>query len=46
LRRGGIALGARIENVLDKHYEDVLGFATPGRTILVGVRAASLLVGR
>ena len=46
LRRGGIALSARIENVLDKHYEDVLGFATPGRTILVGVRAASLLVGR
>ena len=46
VRRGGIALNARVENVFDKRYEDVLGFAAPGRTILIGVRAASLFAGR
>ena len=38
-RRGGITLNARLENVFDKRYEDVLNFAAPGRTILIGARA-------
>ena len=42
LQRGGVKLTARIENVLNKHYEDVLHYAAPGRTILVGARAATL----
>ncbi len=42
LRRGGLTLNARIENVFDRHYEDVLHFAAPGRTFLVGARATTL----
>ena len=41
VRRGGITLNARLENVFDKRYEDVLNFAAPGRTILIGARASS-----
>jgi vitamin B12 transporter len=41
-RRGGLALSLRIENALDKRYEDVLHFAAPGRTILLGARATTL----
>jgi outer membrane cobalamin receptor len=40
--RGGFVLNARIENVLDKRYQDVLNFPAPGRTILVGARATTL----
>lgn len=29
---------ARIENVLDEEYEEVFGFATPGRSIFAGIR--------
>ena len=29
---------ARIENALDEHYQDVVGYATPGRTAYAGVR--------
>jgi vitamin B12 transporter len=39
---GRITLNARIENLLNKHYEDVLNFPTPGRTLLVGARATRL----
>lgn len=39
---GGFTLNARLENVFNKRYEDVLGFAAPGRAILVGARASSL----
>jgi vitamin B12 transporter len=39
--RGGFRLSARLENALDKHYEDVLHYATPGRTILIGGRATT-----
>ncbi len=40
--RGGLSLNARLENVFDKRYEDVLGFSAPGRTILVGARVSAL----
>jgi outer membrane cobalamin receptor len=42
IRRGGLKLSLRLENALDKHYEDVLHFAAPGRTVLIGARAATL----
>jgi vitamin B12 transporter len=40
--RGGLTLNARLENALDKQYEDVLHFPAPGRTLLVGARASTL----
>jgi vitamin B12 transporter len=40
--RGDITLNARLENALNKRYEEVLNFAAPGRTILVGARASTL----
>ena len=40
--RGGLKLNLRVENALDKRYEDVLHFAAPGRTVLIGARAATL----
>ncbi len=36
-----IDLLARIENLLGRRYEDVLGYPSPGRTFSVGVRLAS-----
>ncbi len=42
LRRGGLTLNARMDNVFDKRYEDVLHFASPRRTILIGGRASAL----
>ncbi|HEY6088661.1 MAG TPA: TonB-dependent receptor, partial [Gemmatimonadaceae bacterium] len=42
LRRGAFVLTGRVENVLDKRYEDVLHFSSPGRTVLVGARATTL----
>jgi vitamin B12 transporter len=42
LHWGGLTLNARIENVFARHYEDVLHFAAPGRTVLVGARATTL----
>ena len=42
IRRGGLKLSLRLENALDKHYEDVLHFAAPGRTVLIGARAATV----
>ena len=42
LRRGGLTLSARVENALGKHYEEVLHYAAPGRTILIGARATTL----
>jgi vitamin B12 transporter len=41
LHGGGLMLSARIENALDKRYEDVLHYEAPGRTILIGARATS-----
>jgi vitamin B12 transporter len=40
--RGGVTLNARLENALNKRYEEVLNFAAPGRTILIGARASTL----
>lgn len=40
--RGGLTLNARLDNVFDKRYEEVLHFASPGRTILIGGRASAL----
>ncbi|MFN2399527.1 MAG: TonB-dependent receptor plug domain-containing protein [Gemmatimonadaceae bacterium] len=36
--RPAAALTLRVENALNKRYEDVVGFRTPGRTLLVGLR--------
>lgn len=41
LGRAGVTLNARLENVFDKRYQEVLHFAAPGRTILLGARASS-----
>lgn len=35
-----IDLTFRIDNALDTHYESVAGYATPGRTFLLGARAS------
>ena len=40
--RSGLILNARVENALNKRYEDVLHFAAPGRTVLIGARASTL----
>jgi vitamin B12 transporter len=37
-----LALTARVENLFNKRYGEVLHFAAPGRTILIGGRAASV----
>ena len=37
-----LTLTARVENVFDRRYEEVLHYATPGRTILIGGRAAAI----
>ena len=42
LNRGGLTLNARLDDVFDKRYQDVLHFASPGRTILIGGRASAL----
>ncbi|HMG12942.1 MAG TPA: TonB-dependent receptor, partial [Gemmatimonadaceae bacterium] len=42
LKRGGLSLNARVDNVFDKRYEEVLNFTSPRRTILIGGRATAL----
>jgi vitamin B12 transporter len=42
LKRGGFTLNARVDNVFDKRYDEVLNFTSPRRTILVGGRASAL----
>jgi vitamin B12 transporter len=37
-----LTLTGRVENLFDRRYEEVLHFATPGRTILIGGRAAAI----
>ena len=32
---------ARVLNLLDKDYEEVLGYPSPGRTAFIGVRLAT-----
>lgn len=36
----GITLGVRADNLLDARYEEVIGFAAPGRSLAVGVRVS------
>ena len=40
-RRTAFAINARIENLFDRRYEDVLNFKAPGRTVLIGGRASA-----
>jgi vitamin B12 transporter len=40
--RGGLSLTARVDNLFNRKYEEVLNFATPRRTIFVGARATSM----
>ena len=40
--RRGFTLNARVENALNKRYEDALHFAAPGRTVLIGARASTI----
>jgi vitamin B12 transporter len=40
--RRGLTLTARIENLFDRKYEDVLYFRAPGRVVFVGARAVGL----
>lgn len=42
LKRGGLTLNARVDDVFDKRYDEVLNFTSPRRTILVGGRASAL----
>jgi vitamin B12 transporter len=42
LKRGGLTLNARVDDLFDKRYVDVFHFASPRRTILVGGRASAL----
>jgi outer membrane receptor protein involved in Fe transport len=35
-----LTLTARVENLFNERYDEVLNFAAPGRTILIGGRAA------
>jgi vitamin B12 transporter len=37
-----LTLTARVENLFDRRYDEVLHFAAPGRTILIGGRAAAI----
>ena len=39
--RTQLSVTARIENLFDRRYEDVLNFKAPGRTILLGGRASA-----
>ncbi len=40
--RTGLTLNARVENLFDKEYEDVLHFSAPGRILFVGARATAM----
>ena len=42
LGAGHLVLNARIENLFDKKYEEVLHFPAPRRTILIGARASNV----
>lgn len=38
----GLAMSARVDNLFDRRYEEVLHFATPRRTLFVGARARAI----
>jgi len=35
---GSVSLVARVENLFDVDYQEVLGYPTPGRTVIAGIR--------
>lgn len=37
-----VALTARVDNALDRHYEDVFHFPAPGRAVLIGARLSAI----
>ncbi len=37
-----VALTARVDNALDRHYEDVFHFSAPGRAVLIGARLSAI----
>ena len=39
--RGGLSVNARVDNLFDRRYEEVLNFTTPRRTFMLGARAAT-----
>jgi len=39
---GGLTLNARVDNLFDERYEEVLNFASPRRAFLIGGRAAAM----
>ena len=39
--RAQLSVNARIENLFNRRYEEVLNFASPRRTVLVGGRASA-----
>ncbi|HZK78563.1 MAG TPA: hypothetical protein VFC35_06630, partial [Gemmatimonadaceae bacterium] len=41
--KGSISVTGRVDNVLDKKYEDVLNFASPRRSFMVGARLTGSL---
>ena len=41
--RSSLGLTLRVENALDRDYEDVLNFPAPGRTVLIGARYSGSL---
>jgi vitamin B12 transporter len=40
---GAVSLNARIDNLFDRRYEEVLHFATPRRAFMIGARVSSSL---
>jgi outer membrane cobalamin receptor len=40
--RAGLAVNARVDNLFDHRYEEVLHFATPHRTLFIGARASTM----
>ncbi|MEO7366766.1 MAG: TonB-dependent receptor [Gemmatimonadaceae bacterium] len=41
--KSDLSLTARVDNLLDKKYEDVLHYGSPGRTFLIGARLSGSL---
>ena len=40
--RGDLTLNARVENLFDERYEDILNFPAPGRILFIGAKAVAL----
>ncbi len=35
-----LSMFARMENALDRHYEEVVGYGVPGRAVYAGLKAS------